>query len=176
MTIKKLAIIRQSGNNECPFGLPISEACEHAGDSVGRMALLEHADKEDRPRYANANKRVYIHHRTGERCPYADKIVEGAPVVHCDFGDGGEGLRDSPMRPSPYYPRIFNGMANNAGGGIAGLVAYPLNSYLENMEAQQLFTSMLSMYAARQDVEIIKDSEISEEFLKAFFEKKRGGQ
>lgn len=175
MAIKKLAIIRQDGHNECPFGLPISEACKHAGDSINRMALLESVDREERARYANANKKIYLHHRTGERCPYADKVVEGAPIVHCDFGDGGEGLRDSPMRPSPYYPRVFNGLANNAGGGLTGLVAYPLNSYWDNMEAQQLFTSMLTMYAGKQDVEITKKAEILEDFLETFFEKNRGG-
>jgi hypothetical protein len=139
------------------------------------MAVLEFVDKDDRERYANANKKVYLHHRTGERCPYADKIVEDSPIVHCDFGDGGEGLKDSPMRPSPYYPRVFNGLANNAGGGVAGLVAYPLNSYWENMEAQQLFTSIMTMYASQEDVEIKKESSSAID-LDDFFTKPTGGQ
>jgi hypothetical protein len=142
------------------------------------MAPLEYVDKENREHFANANKKVYLHHKTGERCPYADKIVDGAPIVHCDFRDGGEGLRDSPMRASPYYPRVFNGLANNAGGGVSGLVAYPLNSYWENMEAQQLFTSILTMYASieESDVEIIKEAAMDTELFETLLEKKRGGQ
>lgn len=177
MTLRKLSVIRQQGHVECPFGLPVADACKNVGDAIDRMAPLEYVDSEDRQKYADANKKVYLHHKTGERCPYADKIVEGAPIVNCDFGDGGEGMRDAPMRPSPYYPRVFNGLANNAGGGIAGLVAHPLNSYWENMEAQQLFSSMLTMFASDEDVEIKKGAEsASIDFIEQFFMKNRGGQ
>lgn len=176
MTVVKLAVIRQTGHRACPFGLPIAGACQHAGDSVYRMTPLDLVDKEDVEKYQNANKKVYLHHRTGQRCPFADKIVEEAPIVHCDFQDGGEGLRDSPMRASPYYPRVFNGLANNSGGGVAGLIAYPLNSYWENMEAQQLFSSMLTMYANDRDVKIDKTgADECADFYIDFFEKGRGG-
>jgi hypothetical protein len=159
MTIKKIAVIRQDSRLPCPFGLPIADACFNAGDSVERMAPLEFFDADEHEKYSNANRKIYLYHATGERCSFADKIVKAANVVHCDFQDGGEGLKDTPMRASPYYARVFNGLANNAGGGISGLVAYPLNSYWENMEAQQIFSSMLTMFASNNNVEITKDSD-----------------
>ena len=176
MAIKKLAVIRQIHHRPCPFGLPIDDACRNIGDGIYRMAPLEQVDKDDVEKYSDANKKVYLHHRTGERCPFADKIVDGKPIVHCDFQDGGEGLRDSPMSPSPYYPRIFNGLANNVGGGMPGLVSYPLSSYWENMEMQQLFTGMMTMYAS-DDVQIKKEADVTtEDFYNKFFDKIRGGQ
>jgi hypothetical protein len=175
MTFRKIAIIRQDNHLSCPFGLPISEACKYAGESIQYMTPLDEVEKDDRERFANANKKVYVHRNTGERCPYADKIAEGAPVVHCDFEEGGEGLSDSPMRPSPYYPRVFNGLANNAGGGIAGLVAHPIHSYWDNMEAQQLFASMLTMFA-RESMDDVKITKVAADLFEELLEKGRGGQ
>ncbi len=154
--IKKLAVIRNDGHRQCPFGLPIALSCKNAGDSVERMAPLDTVETEAREKFADANKKVYLHHATGERCIYADKIMDSTSMVHCDWGEGGQGLHDSPMRPSPYYTRVFNGLANNLGMGIPGMAAYPLHAYWENMEAQQLFSSMLTMYADA-DFDIKKD-------------------
>lgn len=169
MTVHKIAVLRQDGRLPCPFGLPVSTACKTVGEDIYRMVPLDLVERDEREHYAAANRKVYIHHRAGERCPFADKIVDDKPIVHCDFQEGGEGIQDSPIRPSPYYPRVFNGLANNAGGGISGLMAHPIHSYWQNMEAQQLFESMLTMYAADEEVDIRKTAADLEHIYKDFF-------
>ena len=150
---KKLAMIRQQDANECPFGLPIALACKNAGDTVLKMQPLEDVPSEQRKRYKGANRRAYRHHQDGKRCIYADKIIEGKDIVNCDFGDFGEGIRDHPIRPSPYYPRVFNGIAQT------GLYVYPVGSYSDNSEAQQLFSGINSMYASTGEIRLKKLSD-----------------
>src|SRR5690606_29358546 len=75
--LQKNAIIRGQGVRECPFGLPISMACKNAGDAVDRMTPLTDSNKEDWNRLRKINRRVYVFHQSGQRCVYADKIVDG---------------------------------------------------------------------------------------------------
>ena len=139
------------------------------------MTLLSDVPPEDAERFTNANRKVYLHHKTGERCPYADKVVDNVPVVHCDFGDTGEGYKDTPVPASPYYARVFNGLANNSGGSIHGLVAYPLNSYWGNIEMQQLFTSMMTSYSGQEE-RLTKRASSDVFNLEEFYNQFLGGQ
>lgn len=157
--ILKESRIRKPGVRECPFGLPIALACRNAGESVDNMTPLEDVDKEKRSKQAKSNKRVYIFHQTGERCVYADKIVEDKDVVHCDWMEGGQRMRDFPIRPSPFYPRVFHGL------GQYGLYSYPVNDYVDNHGARQFFTGIYSLYASTGEILINKQSMESDPIL-----------
>ena len=100
----KLAVIRDDNLRGCPFGLPITEACEYAGDSIHRMAPLQAVPEEEKKELlVKANMVVYTYHKTGKRCPYADKLLPKHDKVDCDFGDTGQGQRSVPYRGSPLY-------------------------------------------------------------------------
>ena len=147
---KKLAIIRSEETRACPFGLPIAAACRSVGTAIDNMMPLAAVDKEKREHYQRSNKRIMLVHHSQERCPYADKIVEGKEVVDCDFGDGGARLSDTPMKPSPYYPRIFNGL------GQYGLYGYPISHWTDDQAARQVFTGIFSIYASTGEILIQK--------------------
>ena len=156
--MKKLSIIRTVNIRACPFGLPIAIACHNAGESVKRMEPLESVPKEQRERYKKSNRRVYRHHKENLRCPYADKIVEGKDIVNCDFGDTGEGINDFPLRPSPFYPRVFSGL------GQSGMFSYPLSNYSDNSGAQQLFDGIFYMYANSGEIPLMKASNFKTDY------------
>jgi len=148
--LMKSSEIRSPGVRECPFGLPIANACKNAGTSVDDMTALDSVPKEQQEKYRKANRRVYMYSQSNERCPYADKIVENKEAVHCDWGESGARMSDEPMRPSPFYPRVFHGL------GQYGLYSYPVNEYTDNHGARQLFTGLFSLYASGEDVDISK--------------------
>ena len=56
--ICKKAVIRGDNVRMCPFGLPIPEACENAGDAIHRMSPAEDNDK-----LTIANRLVYAYHK-----------------------------------------------------------------------------------------------------------------
>lgn len=152
MTKIKLAVIRSPSVRECPFGLLINISCKNAGDTVDRMEPLDNIDKDQVDQYIISNRRIYRHYQAGERCKYADKIIDMANAVHCDYGEAGEGIQDTPINPSPYYPRVWNGLDQS------GLFSYPMEGYMDNSAAQGLFAGMFSMYAATGEVLLQKIS------------------
>ena len=133
--LDKKAVIRDTENKACPFGLPIPQACRNAGESITRMAAVEEGDSGLR----KANRIVYAHHKTCKQCPYADKILDNFSKVDCDFGDVGEGLKSTPFAGSPLYPRTFHGY------GFNGLYGYPLGFYADNNESRNLFFGLFSL-------------------------------
>jgi len=148
---KKLAIIRGDEVRDCPFGLPIVDACKYAGNSIHRMAPLQAGeDDEEKAKITKANKIVYAYHKDGERCPYADKILEVQNKVDCDFGDTGQGFHSTPFRGSPLYPQTFSGI------GLDGLYGYPLGFYADNNESRNLFFGLFSFLGHRTIEEMIK--------------------
>lgn len=155
----KLAIIRGEEVRDCPFGLPITKACQNAGEAIHRMAPLSSTeDEEEQQKIIKANKMVYVYHKTGERCPYADKIMEVHNKVDCDFADTGEGLQSTPFRGSPLYPSTFYGI------GLDGLYGYPLGFYADNNESRNLFFGLFSLLGYGTKEELIK---LADEYDKA---------
>lgn len=150
--IEKKAVIRKPGTRDCPYGLVISVSCQNAGITVDQMTILDDVDKKKRNQQAKANRRVYVFHQDGERCAYADKIVEDKNIVHCDYGEGGARMRDFAMRPSPFYPRIFHGL------GQYGLYSYRMTDYGDNGSAGHLFNGIYAMYSATGEIMISKES------------------
>lgn len=146
----KTAIIRGDDIRACPFGLPMTDACKFAGNSVLRMAPLDSVSEDDKSTVIDANKLTYTYHKDGERCPFADKILEVSNKVDCDFGDVGAGLHSQPFAGSPVYPHMFTGV------GFDGLYGYPLGYYTDNNNSRNLFFGLFSYLGNKTVDEFIK--------------------
>lgn len=146
----KCAKIRGEGGKKCPFGLPIVDACENAGNSVDRMAPIDNLDGEDIKNISKANRLVYAYHKECRKCKYADKVLEKYKKVDCDFGDTAEGQRTPAFRGSPLYPQTFTGV------GLDGLYGYPLGFYADNNESRNLFFGLFSFLGHATIKEMIK--------------------
>lgn len=116
----KYAYIRTNTDRRCPFGLPITQACENAGTSVLQMAPLY--DDEDSETIEKTNKRIYVYQKTGSRCVFAEDIMEDQNAVNCDWGDNAEGLHHVVPPSVSYYPRLFNN---------SDLYSYPTYTYYD---------------------------------------------
>jgi len=156
--LKRLAIIRKENVRDCPFGISPIIGCSHAGDCVDQMQDLSEVEEYNRAKVRKANRKIYRSCKTGTRCVYADKIDVKHKAVHCDYGEGGERMRDFPMRPSPFYQKIWSGWAN-------GLYAHPLEFYSDNPEARELFTGIYSAYASTGEIHISKVNVLSDPIL-----------
>jgi hypothetical protein len=144
-SIEKEATIRGESVRECPFGLPIPEACINVGDAIHRMAPAE-----DNQKLAKANRLVYAYHKGCKNCPYTDKVLEEHKKVDCDFGDTAAGKKSMPFRGSPLYPQTFHGI------GLDGLYGYPLGFYADNNESRNLFFGLFSMLGSATTEDMIK--------------------
>ena len=150
--MKKRAWIRGADKEKkCPFGLPITLACNNAGESVGHMCPLEAVPPEKQKAVGEANKRVYIHSKTGSRCMYAHNVMDQARAVNCDFGDAGAGMNTPAFSGSPLYAQTFSGI------GLDGLYAFPLGFYADNNESRNLFQGLFSLLGEHA-AEIIKEA------------------
>lgn len=129
---KSLAVIKSDELRGCPFGLtPISLVCKNAGQSVSQMKSLDDVPTEQREKYALVNRKIYRHEQDGTRCPFADQILEGkGNLVNCDHEEGAAaGEHSVPLRPSPFFPKVFMGGMN---GNLWG---FPLGDYASNPDA-----------------------------------------
>lgn len=142
----KLAVIRGDGLRECPFGLPISVACNTVGDAINRMApISENGDKE---KLTKANNLVYLYHKNNTKCPYASKVLDNYNKVDCDYGDTAQGFGDPAWQGSPLYIQTFNGL------DVAGLNSQPLGFYSENDISRNLFFGLFSLlgFNTKEDI------------------------
>jgi hypothetical protein len=145
LPIVKDAIIRRPAVRPCPFGLGISTGCHNAGDTVKMMTPLKDVSEELQKKQKTLNIRTYAANQKGERCIYADRIVEGHDTVNCDFLDTGEGEQEFAAVPSGNYPRLFGYM------GQHGIYSYTLNSFSDNFAPSYMFSGMLGAYASAYD-------------------------
>lgn len=124
---KIIATIRGPNTlHQCPYGLEISISCQSVGEAIYKMEPLDEVPLEQLKKYVQANRKVYRHEMTGDRCPYSDKIpLNRNDLVNCDYGDQGAGEREWPMPQNSSYPRMFSGV------GQAGLYAYPIGAYTD---------------------------------------------
>ena len=148
----KLAIIRDDDLRGCPFGLSIPNGCKYVGKAIHRMAPLSAAESDDKKKeqLKKANGLIYVYHKTGQHCSFADKILENHDKVDCDFGDTGQGQNSAPFVGSPLYPQTFSGI------GLDGLYGYPLGFYADNNESRNLFFGLFSFLGSEKPKELIK--------------------
>ena len=142
--MKKLAVIRSSNGTQCPYGLSVDLACKNAGDSVLQMEPLERVGPERQQLQREHNIAVYSMYGNG-RCRFADKLLANKSV-HCDFGEGGAGIRDTPMFVFMNSPRVYQGAMAGASGSV-GYHSWPLGSYLDGSESANVFPNVYT-YAA----------------------------
>lgn len=165
--MKKCAWIRSDkdqGQGKCPFGLPITEACKHAGDAVTHMCPVKTVPEEKREPVEKANKRVYLYYKTDNRCIYAANVLEERGVVNCDFGDTAAGMHTPTFSGSPLYAQTFSGI------GLDGLYAFPLGFYADNNESRNLFQGLFSL-VGNEAYDIIKESAVRTSPVKEILEK-----
>jgi len=136
---KESTIRKKTEGKKCPFGLPVPLACENAGEAINHMAPLDLVAEDKKERTEKANKRVYIHYKTGKRCPYAQNIIKSLEAVNCDYGDYGEGMSVPAIGGSPLYAQTFSGI------GLDGLYAYPIGFYADNQQSRNLFHGLFSL-------------------------------
>lgn len=146
--LRVLGNIRGSGVRECPFGLPVTLACKSVGDAINRMQPLDEIASDKQDICKRDNRRIFRHYADGNKCPFADSIVEHRNVVNCDYGDSAAGIKEVALPASPSYPRIFNGL------WPTGLFAYPVNFYSDNYESRQIFAGIYSIYASTGEINL----------------------
>jgi len=78
--IVKLSIVRENGEMQCPFGLPITEACKHVGKLIDNMCSIESIeDDEDKELAVKTNNRIFIFEDQSDenkcKCKYANVIL-----------------------------------------------------------------------------------------------------
>lgn len=97
------AVIRKE--NECPFGLPIPQACKYAGDSVNDMAEGPH----------KINRMIYNSERDHSRCIFNDGLMEKQKSVNCTYGSILQGQKSIKMfHGNPQYPKMWSGFSGIA--------------------------------------------------------------
>lgn len=107
--MKKLSIIRGETVANCPYGLPIIEACDSVGDIISTMQSLESVEEKDMQNVARKNKIIYFTQKLDERCPFANEVLKKFDRVDCSFSDTAAGEGAHYLTPSPLYPRTFIG-------------------------------------------------------------------
>jgi hypothetical protein len=169
--MKKCAFVRSDtkGTRRCPFGLPITQGCENAGDSVTHMCPLSMLNDEKQGRVQKANARVYIYYKTGERCMYAADIIKSKAAVNCDFGDTAAGMHGPAIVGSPLYAQTFSGI------GLDGLYAFPLGFYADNNQSRNLFEGLFSLIGSQRP-EIIKEAVLDNPEMKLVVVKLEDGE
>lgn len=148
LNVIKEAIVRRPGVRGCPFGLGISTGCKNAGNTVEMMTPLKDVSEERQSKQKTLNIRTYAANQKGERCIYADRIIEGHDTVNCDYLDSGEGEQEFPAPPSANYPRLFGYT------GQHGVYSYTLNAFTDNFAPSYMFSGMLGAYASGDGVDL----------------------
>lgn len=162
---EKCAWIRSDKNEKsCPFGLPITEGCRHAGNTVLHMCPLESVSEGARERVQKANRRLYVYYRANDRCLYAAGIVEQTGAVNCDFGDSGEGQHAPALEGSPMYTQTFSGM------GVDGLHAFPLGMYSDNLPMRNIPYGLFSLVGSGLHA-MIRNAAQGSEYLRRIVDK-----
>lgn len=105
--MKKLSVIRGDTVAQCPYGLNITGACKNVGDAIVTMTPLDGSDQPDQA--SKKNLIIYHTQKLGERCPFANEIMDKFNKVDCSWGDTAAGEGVHYLTPSPLYPKTFIG-------------------------------------------------------------------
>lgn len=132
--MKKLSVIRGGTISSCPYGLPIISACKDVGGVILQMQALSQVETSDEKQVAQKNKVIYLTQKIGERCIFANEIMEKFDKVDCSYGDSAAGEGTAYLTPSPLYPRTFIGDGINPGPASKGQDVYDPRLYFEAPE------------------------------------------
>jgi len=103
--IVKLSVVREEEERGCPYGLPISEACENVGKLIDNMCAIEEAEEDAEKELASkSNNRIYMmsnqNDENKEKCKYANVIFDN-DKVECNYGDYAAGIGSAALNPGP---------------------------------------------------------------------------
>lgn len=139
--MKKLSVIRgntvsmDNASTKCPYGLDITAACKDVGDAILTMTPLDLEVPGAVDQQAAQKNRVLYHtQKVGERCPFANEILEKFNKVDCSWGDSAAGEGTSYLTPSPLYPRTFIGDGLEPGTPNKGQDVYDPRQYFDAPE------------------------------------------
>ena len=122
----KLAVIRGSHSEVCPFGLDIPNGCKNAGASIKDM--LPTNDKmtdEEFQKTVDENIKVFNEKHDKTTCEHLTSILDKFDSVDCNFGDGeGPGLNVA----------INNEPVNLFYGSLNGIDTYPAGTLSEDYD------------------------------------------
>lgn len=154
----KLAVIRDNESTPCPYGLPITEGCQAAGETIDNMMPLnklgEKASDEEKAEVIKANQYLLNWRGTGEPCKYAAKLFPSKQnKVDCSYGDTAAGIRESgALLGSPFYSQHFSGIS------LDGLYSFPLGFFSDYNLGRSTFYGIYSLQGSfdNEDIDILK--------------------
>jgi len=139
--MKKLSVIRgdsvpaiwsdDAAITKCPYGLPITSACKDVGNIILTMTPLENTSSN---RASQNNRVIYYTQKNGERCPFANEILEKFNKTDCSWGDTAAGEGVAYLTPSPLYPKTFIGDGLEPGTPNKGQDVYDPRMYFDAPE------------------------------------------
>lgn len=156
--IKKEAVIRSNEDSSCPYGLPINCACQNVGELIQHLApvdinIVGASNADDREDIAKANNHLFIWQNPGERCPFAETLIDkNQKVVECSWSPDTAGYPEpGALLGSPYFYKHFSGI------GTDGLYSYPLGYYAESSIDRNMYMGgVYNSLASDEDEENIK--------------------
>lgn len=141
--MKKLSVIRgdsvptidmdDTTSGKCPYGLSITSACKDVGDAILTMTAVEDIPGAEK-QTTQKNRVIYHTQKVGERCPYANEILEKFNKVDCSWGDSAAGEHTGYLTPSPLYPKTFIGDGLEPGSPNKGQDIYDPRQYFDAPE------------------------------------------
>lgn len=138
--------------HQCPFGLPVTEACVSIGsvrkNGEKKRALIKDMtplslaeNEEEREEITEGNMDLMLLAGEEIKCPFADRIFKDKGAVDCKYDErqgrlpaGNVGLTGSPL-----YPHTMIGNMPEAQYG------YPLDEYSDNNESRSVYYGIYSL-------------------------------
>lgn len=132
--MKKLSVIRGGTISKCPYGLDIISSCNDVGSVIKEMTPIDNLTGAQAFNTAKNNRVTYHTQKVGERCPFANEIMEKFNKVDCSYGDTAAGEGTGFLPSSPLYPRNFIGDGLEPGTTNKGQDIYDPRQYYDAPE------------------------------------------
>jgi hypothetical protein len=83
--------------------------------------IVDEKDERRQKRLKKINKKIFLNHRDGNKCPFADQIYKNEnDAAVCTWDSKQPGFPSVDIEGSPLYPAVFQGMG--------GLFSYPMSN------------------------------------------------
>lgn len=111
-------------HKNCPFGLPIPDACGTVGESILSMTSISKELDDDKKEY---NYQIFLTTKECGKCPFADLILKEKGAVDCKYNpeDHRKMSGNSFVSGSPIYPNLYIGNSKS-------YQSYPVNYYSDD--------------------------------------------
>lgn len=146
-----LKVIRDNEEKICPFGFEIPFACNNAGN------LVQHLNPATSPEAALENFKILKDNNPGQKCFYADKIIDAKKKVICQFPEEQDKIEIPTGSPLYYKPM--------SGTLMTGLMTFPLGYYNDNSLDRNYYYGYYSIESLSAD----KNKDLNKKSLKEEF-------